>query len=173
MRLSSTWKLLLALLVTLIVASPAAAQTDDLWRWNRVNQNVERDASRVVTFAVRVESPLPIDADDAAATVAEILDDERSWTGLEDVAFQLVADRNAEFLVTIASPATTDSMCLPLNTVGRLSCRRGNQVILNSDRWDRGPDVYHASYDGALDEYRRYLVNHEVGHFLGLSLIHI
>ena len=95
MRLSSTWKLLLALLVTLIVASPAAAQTDDLWRWNRVNQNVERDASRVVTFAVRVESPLPIDADDAAATVAEILDDERSWTGLEDVAFQLVADRNA------------------------------------------------------------------------------
>ena len=27
--------------------------------------------------------------------------------------------------------------------------------------------MYHDAYDGALDEYRRYLVNHEVGHFLG------
>lgn len=151
----------------LFAVPPAAAQSDTSWRWNEDENEPIRDAGTVVSFAVRVEQPLSIDVAEAAATVVEILDDERSWTGLEDVVFHLATDRDPDLLVSIATPSTTDSMCLPLNTVGRLSCRRANQVILNADRWDRGPDVYHASYDGALDEYRRYLVNHEVGHFLG------
>ena len=163
----SIWLLVGVIAAALFAASPVAAQDSDPWRWNIASNEPIRDAGRIVDFALRVEAPLDIAAADAAATVAEILDDDRSWTGLEDVVFRLSDDPDAEFLVTIASPATTDQMCLPLNTVGRLSCRRGNQVILNADRWDRGPDVYHDSYDGSLEEYRRYLVNHEVGHFLG------
>ncbi len=164
----SIWLLVVVAGVALFAASPvAAAQDSEPWRWNiSINEPI-REAGRVVDFSLRVEAPLDINVAEAAGEVAAILDDDRSWTGVEDVVFRLTDDPSAEFLVTIATPATTDQMCLPLNTVGRLSCRRGNQVILNADRWARGPDVYHDSYDGSLDEYRRYLVNHEVGHFLG------
>jgi len=167
MRRRSFPLLAVVLAFAVIAASPAAAQDGDRWRFNETHNQAIRDAGRIVDFAVRVEAPLDIDVDEAAATVAAILDDERSWTGLHDVVFRLVDDPDAEFLVTISTAATTDQLCLPLNTVGRLSCRRGNQIILNADRWDRGPDVYHDAYDGRIDEYRRYLVNHEVGHFLG------
>lgn len=167
MRAKSVGLLGLVWALAFFVATPVGAQDESGWLWNTQSNDPVDDAGRVVDFAVRVEATLEIDVRQAGAIVAEILDDERSWRGLEDVVFRLSDDPSAEFLVTIASPATTDQMCLPLNTVGRLSCRRGNQVILNADRWNRGPDVYHSSYEGALDEYRRYLVNHEVGHFLG------
>ena len=136
---------------------------------------VSGEAQRVVRVNVRIESGLALEPDAVAATVSEILNDDRGWKASEDVTFRVVADVEPDLLVSVATPATTDQLCLPLNTVGKLSCRRDSQVILNVDRWQRGPDVYHASYDNAVDEYRRYLVNHEVGHFLGkgLSLIHI
>lgn len=60
-------------------------------------------------------------------------------------------------------PATVDSRCLPLNTIGVYSCRSGNSVNINSDRWAGATSDW--SLD--LDAYRSYVVNHEVGHALG------
>ena len=63
----------------------------------------------------------------------------------------------------MATPATTDRLCAPLNTRGELSCRNGGVVALNAVRWQLGS----LAYDGGLRGYRRYVVNHEVGHALG------
>jgi hypothetical protein len=118
-------------------------------------------------FDVRVEAGVDLDPDAAAREVLRALDDNRSWIGIEDVRFQLTTASDVDFTISVASPATTDRLCRPLNTVGRLSCRQGRNVVLNADRWHRGPDVYHSSYADNIDVYRLYLINHEVGHFIG------
>jgi len=165
MLLRRMWSLVLVL--GLVLAMSSARASGSSWAWSTFASPVSGNSERVVRVSVRVEAGLALDAENVAATVSAILGDERGWVSSEDVAFQIVVDDDPDLLVSIATPATTDHLCLPLNTVGKLSCRRGGQVILNVDRWERGPDVYHSSYDGHLDEYRRYLVNHEVGHFLG------
>lgn len=117
----------------------------------------------VRTYALRVENGIGLDAEETAREVAAVLADDRGWQGLEDVVFQQVADpEQAEFTISVASPPTVDALCLPARTEGRWSCRIGPDVALNSDRWvHRTPTLPDTA------EYRAYMVNHEVGHFLG------
>jgi hypothetical protein len=44
------------------------------------------------------------------------------------------------------------------------SCAGIDEVVLNADRWFTGSP----SWPGSLPRYRRMLVNHEVGHILGM-----
>lgn len=46
---------------------------------------------------------------------------------------------------------------------GRYSCQLGSVVALNADRWRTATP----QWTGDLDDYRRMLINHEVGHLLG------
>ena len=48
---------------------------------------------------------------------------------------------------------------------GYTSCRNGDRVVLNVARWVEAVPGYGAS----LATYRQYMVNHEVGHRLGLG----
>jgi sulfur relay (sulfurtransferase) complex TusBCD TusD component (DsrE family) len=48
------------------------------------------------------------------------------------------------------------------------SCRSGNNVVINYDRWTNASDAWNAS-GGSLDEYRSMVINHETGHWLGFS----
>jgi len=115
-----------------------------------------------LAYRVEVEDGLPMDGNEFAQAVHATLTDDRGWQQLHDVAFERTTD-DAELRVILASPATTDELCLPLDTGGELSCRVGDQVVLNAERWVEG--VPH--FDGRLGMYRQYLVNHEVGHALG------
>ncbi len=119
---------------------------------------------RLLRFDVAVEKGLPIDADQAARTIAATLNDARSWRGTRSVRFQLVASAQAADLhVRLVTPKTTDRLCAPLKTRGEVSCQRGTKVVLNAKRWLRGSP----SYGSDLINYRRYLVNHEFGHAIG------
>jgi hypothetical protein len=66
------------------------------------------------------------------------------------------------FCVTLAGPATTDRLCAPLLTRSTYPCHQGGRAVLNAGRWARGARAYGADLSG----YRRYMVNHEVGHAL-------
>lgn len=117
------------------------------------------------TYAVRVEDGIGVDAEEAAEEIAAVLADERGWQGPADVVFHRVADpAEAEFTISIGSPPTVDEMCLPARTGGLWSCRIGPEVALNSDRWLHATPTY-----DDLAEYRAYMLNHEVGHFLALG----
>lgn len=118
---------------------------------------------RKVRVRVEVERDMPVDAEAAATEVAAVLHDRRSWTGKQRVHFDFVGDQPHDLIVRVLTPATTDKRCLPLRTLGQVSCSQGNAVNLNGVRWVGAvPD-----YSGDVAGYRTYLVNHEVGHFLG------
>lgn len=118
----------------------------------------------VTTFRVELEDNLPFPPVPTANHIVSTLNDQRGWSAVLGV--RLVVTSNAPDLrVLIATPTTTDRLCAPLQTRGRVSCRNGDLVVINAVRWARGvPD-----YGGRLSAYRRYVVNHEVGHALGQS----
>jgi hypothetical protein len=119
---------------------------------------------RLIRYDVRVEKNLDVDPDEAAELIAGVLNDERSWAGTGRWRFRLVgAGEWADMHAYIVTPGTTDKLCAPLLTRGEVSCQNGNKVVLNAKRWLLGADAYGSD----LKNYRRYLVNHEVGHYLG------
>ncbi len=114
-------------------------------------------------YLVEVEKGLPGEAEDFAAAVEEVLGDERGWIGDGDLSLQRVDSGPVDFRVTLAAPDTVDEMCHPLQTNGYVSCTMGGRAIINQNRWVSG--VEH--FEGDLETYRIYVVNHEVGHALG------
>ncbi len=118
---------------------------------------------RLFTVSVEIEPGLSLVGDPAAAVVFDILSDRRSWIGAGDVRFQIIDSTDADIRVRIASPSTVDQRCLPLRTVGRLSCRNGRSLNINADRWNGATEFWTTG----LEVYRAYLINHEVGHYLG------
>lgn len=119
---------------------------------------------RVWTYRVEVEEGLPFDGTGFADAVHATLSDPRGWA-TDGHVFQRLDTDAVDFRLILASPALTDQLCAPLQTMGRVSCRNGDLVVLNALRWATGVD----GYAGDVASYREYQVNHEVGHRLGRS----
>jgi hypothetical protein len=122
---------------------------------------------RHIKYRVEVERELPFDPVEVANIVDHTLQDPRSWASNGLATFERVDDDSADMHIIIATPDTTDQLCAPLETGGEVSCRNGANVVLNAKRWAYGADAYGKD----LVNYRRYLVNHEVGHYLGFDHI--
>ncbi len=117
---------------------------------------------RLYTYAVEVEQGLAVDGGAFGSVVQEVLSDPRGWTARGDVSFRRVDVGAAAIRIRLTSPTTARALCgfeIPVD----VSCRIGGVVYLSAARWVRGA----VAYDGDLTGYRRYVVNHEVGHALG------
>ena len=120
-------------------------------------------AATVYRYVLRVEGGTGVDGAAAAATIQGVLNDDRGWRTVEGVSFEQVSDPDmADFTLSIASPPMVDTLCAPLQTISMWNCRNGDNVVLNSDRWSYGSPTF-----PDVDSYRIYVINHEVGHFLG------
>jgi hypothetical protein len=118
---------------------------------------------RLLRYEVQVEQGIGQRAARFAAAVDRTLADPRSWTAGGEWAFQRVSHGEADFVIRLASPATVDRLCFPLDTNGYTSCRVQNTVVVNLARWLLAvPD-----FGGDIATYRLYVINHEVGHRLG------
>lgn len=120
--------------------------------------------ARALRYVVEAEGGLATDAERFATRVEDILSDPRGWEG-GGLVLRRVASPPADFRVTLASPRMTDRLCAPLETRGHVSCQQRGRAVINFWRWVRGADTYGTDVRG----YRRYVVNHEVGHALGHS----
>lgn len=85
-------------------------------------------------------------------------------TGWNQSGFRFVADAGSGLNVILAEGSRVDQLCLPLETYGTVNCQNGAVVALNADRWRLGGD----DWDSTVAAYRTYVVNHEVGHLIGL-----
>lgn len=69
---------------------------------------------------------------------------------------------NQDVLIRLSSTSTISKQC---GLEGKLSCAElnGKTMWLNADRWFHGASKSRLS----LDDYRQYMVSHEMGHILG------
>jgi hypothetical protein len=131
--------------------------------WTVAPGSTERVGSGTLyRYRVEVEGATGLDATAVAQVVDYALDYPQGWTR-EPVAFQRVDSGDVNMVVRVAMPDTVDRMCAPMETNGEVSCRNGDDVVLNAARWKDGV----TAYAGDLDRYRIVLVNHEVGHRIG------
>ena len=119
-------------------------------------------------FVVEVEDGIGVDGATFAAAVETTLGDPRSWGGGGRMSFQRVGAAEAsaaryDFKVSLVSPGSMETYCPGVGTGGYTSCRYGERAVINLARWTTA--VPH--YDGDIETYRHYVVNHEVGHALG------
>lgn len=117
---------------------------------------------RTVNYTVLVENSLDIDHQAFADAVATTLDDARSWLASGKLHFARVA--SGGFPLYLASPPTVNRLCAPLKTNSFTSCMANGRVVINADRWRDGSP----NFPGSLAEYRDYVINHEVGHRIGM-----
>lgn len=121
---------------------------------------------RVVDYVVKVETSVPgIDPDAAAREIQATFDDPRGWAGYGKTSFRAVVEEtDAALVIVLAAPDSAQKLCEPADIDRKWNCRVGNRVVVNTDRW-----LYMTPTYDDLAEYRAYLINHEVGHYLGLG----
>ncbi|MFJ9826701.1 DUF3152 domain-containing protein [Streptomyces sp. NPDC101160] len=116
-------------------------------------------------YRVQVEDGIDVSARQAAEEIQRILADPRGWAAHGRGRFQLVTD-HADFVIRIATPDTADRLCAAngLNTHGELNCETSAGVVVNLRRWMLGSPTF----AGPPAEYRNLIINHEVGHEIGI-----
>lgn len=93
------------------------------------------------------------------------LRDPRGWALGGRIMFRQVrSDQRHDFRLLLAEPREVDAAS-PVCSA-RYSCRVGDDVYINERRWREGADTY---ADRPLIDYRRYVILHEVGHWLSLG----
>jgi len=96
-----------------------------------------------------------------ALIVETTLGDPRGWAR---AGFRFERRDDAPYVVVLAEGPEVDALCLPYDTFGKFSCQNGPVVALNAERWRSA----HPKWTGDVAAYRQMLVNHEVGHLIGM-----
>ncbi|SEQ93411.1 Protein of unknown function [Lentzea xinjiangensis] len=139
------------------------AEGEGWWR-TIAGTTAQVGTGQVRTYSVEVEqgAVLPHTHQQFAAAVDAALADPRGWTASGEVAFRRVDVEEPDVRIRLTATGTARAICgfdLPYDT----SCYAGGVVYVSAPRWFRGAQ----SFAGDLEGYRRYLINHEIGHFLG------
>ena len=133
---------------------------DRLWYFP---DDLEEYNKSLFNISIKVESGLNLEPNCLSNMIIGILNDPRGWSTIEDRDFQIVVSEDADLNIVFAKPETVDELCYPLQTNGIYSCRNEKNVVINMFRWLSGAKDFGTD----LSTYRIYLINHEVGHYLG------
>ncbi|GHF95352.1 hypothetical protein GCM10017667_26910 [Streptomyces filamentosus] len=116
-------------------------------------------------YRVQIEEGTGLPGRETAEEIEAILAHPRSWAAHGRGRFQQVAS-GADFVIRIATPDTADALCARqgFDTHGELNCETAEGVVVNLRRWTLGSPTF----AGPPEEYRHLIINHEVGHEIGL-----
>lgn len=90
--------------------------------------------------------------------------DKRGWNNGGEVSFN--HEENCDFTIWLSAPASMTSFGAICDEY--YSCRVGNNVVINYDRWTKATDPWNAAGMSMID-YQALVINHEVGHRLGFG----
>ena len=130
--------------------------------WHSPNE-ISDYSKRFYNISIQVQSGLALNPNCLSEMIIGILNDPRGWSTIENRVFQTVDSEYSDLNIIFANPETVDQLCYPLQTNGIYSCRNEQNVVINMFRWTAGAK----DFDDDLSTYRIYLINHEVGHYLG------
>ncbi len=115
---------------------------------------------RVYQYRIMTRGPVSTNVEQFAGQVQRGLNDRRGWSLGGAIEFRRT-NGPADFTVWLSTAGSVPSFSSMCST--QWSCRVGPNVIINEDRW-RGAT---ATWPYGVATYRNYVVNHEVGHWLG------
>lgn len=117
---------------------------------------------RVVTYSIVTDGPVVSDVEELAAVAADVYADPRGWSSA-GIEFARVGS-GGDFTIVLAHPEAVPPYA-PGVCDSTYSCQAGRYVVLNDERWSQGSPAW----PGPLAEYRKMVLNHETGHWLGLG----
>lgn len=117
---------------------------------------------RTYTFNIATRGRITADVGEFARHVQATLDDRRGWSLGGSIRF-VRTDGPSDFTVWLAAADTVPGFGRPCSSMW--SCRQGRNVIINQDRWLGASP----SWPYGVETYRHYVVNHEVGHWMGFG----
>lgn len=117
---------------------------------------------QTVTYEVITRGEITADVEEFTTQAAETLATHYGWRTL-GLLFEEV-DSGGDFILALSADAQVPSFGGACTTF--YSCRSGDYVVINQDRWLNATRSWEAA-DASLRDYRHMVVNHEVGHWLG------
>ena len=150
------------------VADEVDAGPDDAGE--TVDRNDDHEATQgepqvVYRYDVETRGEVRTDPDDFAQATERILTDARGWTLGGSIGFER-AVVDPDLTVVLATPDEVEAVHEVCSR--DYSCRVEDEIFINDRNWGEATPAWHES-EGDLATYRRYLINHEVGHFLGFG----
>ncbi len=119
-------------------------------------------AGRIVTYSVIQKGVTSADFASFQANANATMNDSRGWARL-GMSFRQVAS-GGEFVLVLSQASLVPSFSSACSA--DWSCRVGQYVIINQDRWNGATTAWNNA-GGSLRDYQHMVINHEVGHWLG------
>lgn len=132
---------------------------------NATNPAVEKPdwyTRATFTYSIRSGGTVKGSLSEFATIAKQTLNDTRGWAQM-GVRFVEV-ESGGMFTLYLSQASLLPSFSSGCSA--DWSCRAGNNVIINDDRWMGATSSWNAA-GGSLANYRHMVINHEVGHWLG------
>ena len=134
---------------------------------SKAEQTATESGNELITYTYCVASKGEVgDLTEFSDTVFSALNDPRGWPRAGAV-FQEAdgTDPNA-CSMTLTLAAADQMTSFSTECSDEYSCRVGNDVVINVDRWNNATEGW-LNAGGTVSRYRTMVINHEVGHRLG------
>ena len=121
-----------------------------------------RSSNSTLTYSIATRGHIDTDLAQFRQSVQKTLADPRGWSLNNQITFREVA-AGGDFTIWVSESKMMSSFSMGCGA--EWNCREGRNVIVNDKRWLLGSPTL----DLSIDRYRSLIINHELGHWLGLQ----